>query len=479
MKKNNIKNTVGASPDEQDTHEHLSEVQSKSLSTRKMLHTYYLIVAADLLFVSYVFSLLPQVLYLQGVQSLINSLLALFCGLLLIGSVNAWLVERFSRKHVFVYGICFSVIPSLVLLIHPTSLCLSLSFLILGLCFGSVQNSLCHTAANDILSSENRTKGDSTLYFFTHLGLPLGLLLGSIALPYGSITPIEHIFGKSLSENLIVSQPFTLMQVSVGRLVPLIICISSLLVCMEIKLPLKAPIRKKLFSWDRFWKPKTWPLFLLTLSAALIEGIFIGIIVVNTFMPTYEAAFFIFLGFLFMHVIQRIVFLQADERAEIVSGVIILIAAQMMLVAAPGGDTPNIPYFPFSYVQTALLLLGLGSALIINRLQMYFLKLCKHNSRSTLQNTHFLGWLIGLFLGFGISVLTLDTALSSPELERHTLAPFFQQFENIHVFTEHGGIGEMSSLAIFLTITFLIVYLVVIHSWFKRHNDRDFKFKGF
>ena len=202
-----------------------------------------------------------------------------------------------------------------------------------------------------------------------------------------------------------------------------------------IRVPLKAPIHAKVFSSDRFLRLSAWPLFLLTVLAAAIEGLFVGYSL--SWNPEIIAANALYLGggFLISLLLQKVVFADADTRAEFVSGVVFLLGALLLFL------------HPLDIVHSAsFLLFGIGIGLLSARLLIYFLKLSGHCQRGTSQNTHFLGWRLGFAIGIivGISINN----------------------------------NSIIYISLFLLAILFAIYLILIHPWFEKNKDRDFKFNG-
>ena len=91
-------------------------------------------------------------------------------------------------------------------------------------------------------------------------------------------------------------------------------------------------------------------------------------------------------GFLMALVAQRFVFRDAELKSEVVSGLVLIVAALLMLLkrqqAVVGFAAP--------------LFVGFGLGIIGSRFLLFFIKLSRHCQRGTSQSTFMLGWESGL-----------------------------------------------------------------------------------
>ena len=138
-------------------------------------------------------------------------------------------------------------------------------------------------------------------------------------------------------------------------------------------------------------------------------------------------------GFLLALLAQRFVFRDAELKSEVVTGLILLLAALLMIYFRP---LPVIWYLAPTF-------LGLSIGIISSRFLLFFIKLSRHCQRGTSQSTYMLGWESGLALGVGIG---------------------------------YACFGEKTDLlllvAMLLTIVALCTYLYYTHNWFIVHKNR-------
>jgi hypothetical protein len=135
-------------------------------------------------------------------------------------------------------------------------------------------------------------------------------------------------------------------------------------------------------------------------------------------------------GFLLALLAQCFVFRDAELKSEVVTGLILMVAALLILRGYP--TSPVSPVF-----------VGLGVGIIGSRFLLFFIKLSRHCQRGTSQSTYFLGWETGLSLGVGLGYLV-----------------FYKQ-PDLLIYT-----------ALALTIAALLMYNFFTHSWFVRNKNR-------
>ena len=134
---------------------------------------------ANLLFWTFAFGLIPYLYLHFGGDFLITTgcILAFTVGLIVPGPFNAYIVERFSRKAVFLWSSILQGVCALAFLEANLPL---VYIYVLSACFGVffefAQNALNNTIVNDLLLSSSRTLGDSLLSWFGRFGLPIGWL---------------------------------------------------------------------------------------------------------------------------------------------------------------------------------------------------------------------------------------------------------------------------------------------------------------
>lgn len=348
----------------------------------------------------------------DSVSFCLGSMALFTVGLFLPGVLNAYMMERFKRKGIYIKSVLVILSLNAVFAYSTSSMWLLLAFLLQGMAFSTAQNALGNTLVNDLLVSEKRTLGDNLYSWYGRLGLPAGWAMTILLVRYVH-SPVAQIVWFAA-----------------------IPCVFALLLVLFQPIPLKAPVRTTLFSTDRFWHSKAVPLFLATLLAAAIEGLMVGGAIMMDQQILLKQPLYMGVGFLLALWLQRVAFLNAENRAEMIAGALLTLAATILSV------------HPLQAVRTdvAFCLLGAGIGMISARLLMYFLKLSGHCQRGTAQNTYMLGWRTGFSLGFLLAVCCM---------------------KNVQL---------LASIAGGSSIVLCVAYLWYIHPWFDRHKDRSFKF---
>ena len=138
-------------------------------------------------------------------------------------------------------------------------------------------------------------------------------------------------------------------------------------------------------------------------------------------------------GFLLALLAQRFVFRNAELKSEVVSGLILLLAAVLLMYTRP---RPIVWYIAPAFM-------GLAIGIIASRFLLFFIKLSRHCQRGTSQSTYFLGWETGIALGLWIGY-----------------ACFFNNADPLFL------------TAMVLIIAGLLMYQYFTHSWFIRNKNR-------
>jgi len=332
-----------------------------------------------------------------------------------MGPTNTHLVEKFTRKGLYLKAVLLLIALNFGIFFATSTPVFLLCFGVQGMLFAVAQNALGNTLVNDLMSSEKRTLGDNLYSWYGRLGIPFGWLWGIALL---------HFNLPTLQTALLAVAP----------------CFIALLLILCVKVPLKAPVHTSFFSLDRYFLPKAWPLFVLALVGAAVEGIILAQalrLLADPIMP----ALYLAAGFLIALWLQRIVFVQAVDKAEMIAGTLLTLAALLMLRHSLDGVR-----------QVAFLCLGAGIGMMAARLLMYFLKISGHCQRGTVQNTYMLGWRTGFALGFLIAAFEV---------------------------ARPAAFADSSSLyvALGLVVAYALFYFFYVHPWFEKHKNRDFKFR--
>jgi len=329
-------------------------------------------------------------------------------GLFLLGGFCNRLVQVYRRNNVCLAAL-FLVILSLVgiwtveneMSISPFSFYLLLVCRIVqGASFGLVQMILSGTLIIDKSESAQRTEANHASAWFGRFALSLGPMLAII-------------LSRTECNVLLVSAA---------------IALTTFVLLRIIRFPFKTPDDNvKVFSTDRFFLPSGKWLFL----NLFIINTAIGILMTIEFTALFYAL--IMVGFCLSLLSERYVFVNADLKSEIITGLILIGAALLMMLTRTQIIVSRI----------SPILIGLGIGLIGARFLLFFIKLSKHCQRGTALSTYILSWesgiAFGLFAGYAFFF----------EKESHALIA-----------------------ALIIVIISAIIYLSFVHAWYIRWKNR-------
>lgn len=323
-------------------------------------------------------------------------------GLFALGPVSAWLVDRYRRKSVYFAALILMAAVAFLPEGMPGLTATALTRFASGALCGLAQVALGSTILNDISRSDKRTRSDYDYAWSALLAIPAGVAASMLLIPQVGMRGVA------------ICQAALLL--------------ASCWVVAGIRVPFRAPMRLAVFSRDRFWQPGDFPAFagLMLLSAAF--GAFVSQ------CGEAEGYLFVALGVAAAFPLRVMVFANADVRAEIVTGMLLVVAALLVPVASKAQAS----------LHAAALMMGAGIALSSARYLLYFLKLTGHCQRGTAQTTYMLSRQTGYAAGFAL-------AACLP--------------------------GAEAAIPLAATGIALALYLALIHPWFKKHSDRDFKFR--
>ncbi len=192
-----------------------------------------------------------------------------------------------------------------------------------------------------------------------------------------------------------------------------------------VNFPFRAPEDNlHIASLDRFLLLDGHVLFVNLILVSTVMGLIFSLILSPEFYCLMMG------GFLLALLAQRFVFRDAELKSEVVSGLILLIAALLVLMTHS-----NSPVAP--------VLIGLGAGIVGSRFLLFFIKLSRHCKRGTSQSTYFLGWESGVALGLALGYTC-----------------FF------------GYRVALLTTALLLTFAGLLMYVFYTHSWFMRNKNR-------
>lgn len=332
-------------------------------------------------------------------------------GVFSLGCFCSYWVQRYRRnlvciRAIIVMALCFCALYYLCGN-HGLNRCSSFILILIirfiqGAAFGVAHIVLAGTLIIDSCESFQRTEANHSSAWFARFALSLG--------------PVAFIV------------LYTFTDIKVAFVAALILCLLSVFCILSVKFPFKAPedILCKV-SLDRFFLPQgKW----LSINLVIITTVVGLLLSVENSLVFYGM---MMVGFFLALLSQRFVFVNADLKSEITSGLILIIVA-LLLNFSGNRDT-----IAFLYPM----LVGCGIGIIGARFLLFFIKLKGHCQRSTSQSTYFLSWEFGLALG-----LFLGYSL------------FYEDKYRLFV------------CAIALSCLALILYLSFTHNWYIRNKNR-------
>ena len=395
--------------------------QDTPVHIRLWHHDFWRLVIADLLLTMSVYMLIPTFpQWLLASQHLTPeqtglSMAAFALGLYLLGAQCSWLVQRFRRNVVCMWAIVAMAVN--VLLLGYFSLMASFPIILLhrfclGAAFGLAQMVLSSTLIIDTCESHQRTEANYGAAWFSRFALSLGPVAGLAV----ALLP---------ADNYLTALKCHLSQMTPILFVSGIVALISVLLISRVTFPFRTPEEGvSVASLDRFFLPSSLVLFLNLLLISTVVGLTLSLSLSLSFYALMMG------GFLLALLAQRFVFSNAELKSEVITGLILLLAALLVLLV-----------YPFSLVPP--LLMGTSVGVISSRFLLFFVKLSRHCQRGTSQSTYFLGWETGLALGLGLGY---GLFLDSRDMLLYT------------------------SLAI--TVIALLMYHFLTHRWFMKHKNR-------
>ena len=327
-------------------------------------------------------------------------------GLYVFGALCSWLVQQYRRDVVCMWAIIFVALDVALLWYMDAQCTISVDFTIvmlqrflLGAAFGLAQMVLASTLIIDTCESFQRTEANHSVSWFTRFALSLGPLAGLL---------LYECYGFN-----------GVMLASVGC------AVGAFLLVKLVAFPFRTPEEGvHVASLDRFYLPHGTVLFVNFLLVSTVVGLLLS-------MPMQPISYALMMGgFLLALLAQRFVFRDAELKSEIISGLLLMVAALLILLVAP--QSPISP-----------VLIGLSVGVIGARYLLFFIKLSRHCQRGTSQSTYFLGWETGLALGLALGY-----------------GVFYGQSESLLL----TGVG--------LCVVALVVYHFFTHDWFMRNKNR-------
>ena len=331
-------------------------------------------------------------------------------GMFAFGGFCSYLVQRYRRNR-----ICMDAILLMVICITLLQSFLQHDFgvverwwifaqrILFGAVYGLAEMVLASTLIIDKCSSAMRTEADHSTAWFSRFAVALGPMVGLL---------VYHIT-DSFWRVILVSD---------------VCVIISLLLIRAVKFPFRAPDENThVFSLDRFFLPQGTPLFINIFLIMLPVGMLFSLALPWMFYAMMMA------GFALALLAQRFVFQNAELKSEVVTGMILIVAAMQMMHV----------YDINKVIFVAPTMIGLAIGLIGSRFLLFFIKLSRHCQRGTSSSTFLLGWESSIAIGIGLGYMSFS-----------------------------GQADHLLLVAEVISILAAAMYLAFTHRWFLNHKNR-------
>lgn len=356
--------------------------QNTPVHIRLWHRDFWLMAIANLLLTVAVYMLVPTMpgwlVGSQGLSSLETGIAmgAFGVGLFVLGPFVSFLVQHYRRNVVCMWAVL--AIAALIGLLYyvDAQRCSFVEFwmvvllrLGLGATFGLAQMVLTSTLIIDTCESYQRTEANHSSAWFSRFALSLGPLAGLLLLRLKGFDSVVLVAG--------------------------IVAVITVVLIRLVNFPFRAPEDDvQVVSLDRFFLLHGFPLFLNLQLIMLAVGLLFS-------LPLSERFYALMMvGFLFALLAQRFAFRNAEVKSEVVSGLILIVAALMMMLLRPQQD---IVWY------ASPVFIGFSLGVIGSRFMLFFIKLSRHCQRGTSQSTFLLGWESGIAWGLGVGLAVQAT----------------------------------------------------------------------
>lgn len=331
-------------------------------------------------------------------------------GLFVFGGFCSYLVQRYRRNRVCMDAILFMVI------------CVSLlnyffrhefggierwwiftQRVMLGAVYGLAEMVLASTLIIDKSESSMRTEANHSAAWFSRFAVALGPLCGLL------------VWSLNTSFQLVV-------------IASDVCALAAVFLIRAVNFPFRAPEENThVYSLDRFFLTRGMPLFINLFLIMLPVGMLFSLPLPWMFYAMMMA------GFVLALLAQRFVFQNAELKSEVVTGVILIVAALQMMYVYRLDDV----------IYVAPTLTGLAIGLIGSRFLLFFIKLSRHCQRGTSSSTFLLGWESSIAVGIGLGYVAFS-----------------------------GEADKLIVCAELISVVAAVMYLAFTHRWFLTHKNR-------
>ena len=331
-------------------------------------------------------------------------------GIFALGGFCSYLVQRYRRNR-----ICMEAIILMVICITLLQSFFQHDFgavekwwvfaqrILFGAVYGLAEMVLASTLIIDKCTSSMRTEANHSTSWFSRFAVALGPMVGLI---------VYHLTG-SFWRVILVSD---------------VCVIISLLLIRAVKFPFRAPEENThVFSLDRFFLTQGTPLFVNIFLIMLPVGMLFSLALPWMFYAM------MMVGFVLALMAQRFVFQNAELKSEVVTGMILIVAAMQIMHV----------YSIDKVIYVAPTMIGLAIGIIGSRFLLFFIKLSRHCQRGTSSSTFLLGWESSIAIGIGIGYISFS-----------------------------GQSDRLLVVAEVISILSAAMYLSFTHQWFLNHKNR-------
>ena len=331
-------------------------------------------------------------------------------GIFALGGFCSYLVQRYRRNRICMEAIILMVIC--ITLLHSffqhdfgavEKWWVFAQRILFGAVYGLAEMVLASTLIIDKCTSSMRTEANHSTSWFSRFAVALGPMVGLI---------VYHLTG-SFWRVILVSD---------------VCVIISLLLIRAVKFPFRAPEENThVFSLDRFFLTQGTPLFFNIFLIMLPVGMLFSLALPWMFYAM------MMVGFVLALMAQRFVFQNAELKSEVVTGMILIVAAMQIMHV----------YSIDKVIYVAPTMIGLAIGIIGSRFLLFFIKLSRHCQRGTSSSTFLLGWESSIAIGIGIGYISFS-----------------------------GQSDRLLVVAEVISILAAAMYMSFTHQWFLNHKNR-------
>lgn len=335
--------------------------------------------------------------YIESALIVSSFALAMF----LPGPFNNYLIDAFKRKYIAFWA---CIILGIVTLFYNqvTELWMVLAIRVIqGILFSIITTTISSTLVIDVTPPKKRTDANISFSRLGKIGIIAGIVSGIYLYNYYSLSVILYLcLGISFLAAFLI---------------------------LFIRVPFRAPLKPSFCSLDRFLLPRALPAALNMLPIPIIIGMNISSIGNEIFyLSIIIGAFIAFI--LLKHMLRSV-----SSKAEVEFSTAILISGLILLI------------FSVNNISLAIsaVLIGIGVSISSSRFYIIMISLPFHCERGSANNTYYLMWELGIFIGYITGYL----------------------FYN-------GDLVILYSMAVGIIILYILVYELFTHKWYYKQMEK-------